>query len=280
MQRLFGIVTTNASGTHLSRHGYTFDEVGRRLHATRENGQRWDYGYDDVGHVTSGVKKFPGATAIPGHSFAYQYDGIGNRTSATQGGTNTGVTYTPNALNQYSNITTEGGRYILGEAPLTNDVIINGDTNTPAARAGGLGFYWKQITGNNSAGPLWSNDSVVSDGVTITGNTWTPPVSVVPVHDFDGSLTYDGRWDSVWDAENRLIRMQTTDIAAAAGVPRQRLDFVYDSQNRRVSKTVFTSNDGTTWTFASNLRSLYDGWKILAAINYRRHSLPTYDSYE
>ena len=267
MQRLFGIVTANASGTHLSRHGYIFDDVGRRVRATRENGQRWDYGYDDVGQVTSGVKKFPGgdnAVLIPGHAFGYQYDGIGNRTSATHGGTNTGVTYTPNALNQYSDITTEGGRFILGEAPLANDVIINGDTNTPAARAGGLGFYWKQITGDNSAGPLWSNDSVVSDGVTITGNTWTPPVSVVPVHDFDGNLTYDGRWDSVWDAENRLIRMQTTDIAAAAGVPRQRLDFVYDSRNRRVSKTVSTSNNGTTWTFASNLRSLYDGWNIIA----------------
>ena len=264
MQRLFGIVTTNASGTHLSRHGYTFDDVGRRVRATRENGQRWDYGYDDVGQVTSGVKKFPNATAIPGHSFAYQYDGIGNRSSATHGGTDTDVTYTPNPLNQYSNITTEGGRFILGEAPLTNDVIINGDTNTPAARAGGLGFYWKQITGDNSAGPLWSNDSVASDGVTITGNTWTPPVSVVPVHDFDGNLTYDGRWDSVWDAENRLIRMQTTGIAAAAGVPRQRLDFVYDSRNRRVSKTVSTSNDGTTWTFSSNLRSLYDDWNLIA----------------
>ncbi|MEI6676301.1 MAG: hypothetical protein WCO57_14110, partial [Verrucomicrobiota bacterium] len=270
MQRLFGIVTTNASGTHLSRHGYTFDDVGRRVRATRENGQRWDYGYDDVGQVTSGVKKFPNATAIPGHSFAYQYDGIGNRSSATHGGTDTDVTYTPNPLNQYSNITTEGARFILGEAPLTNDVIINGDTNTPAARAGGLGFYWKQITGDNSTVPLWSNDSVASDGVTITGNTWTPPNSVVPVHDFDGNLTYDGRWDSVWDAENRLIRMQTTGIAAAAGVPRQRLDFVYDSQNRRVSKTVSTSNDGTTWTFSSNLRSLYDGWNIIA-----EYSAPT-----
>ncbi|MEI6674771.1 MAG: RHS repeat-associated core domain-containing protein, partial [Verrucomicrobiota bacterium] len=197
---------------------------------------------------------------------AYQYDGIGNRSSATHGGTNTGVTYTPNAINQYSNITTEGGRFILGEAPLTNDVIINGDTNTPAARAGGLGFYWKQITGDNSTGPLWSNDSVASDGVTITGNTWTPRSVFAPVnsHDEDGNLKTDGRWDYSWDAENRITSMQTTIDAAAAGVPRLRLDFVYDSQNRRVSKTVYTSTDGTTWIFSSNLRSLYDGWNIIA----------------
>ena len=240
------------------------DAAGRRIRASRESGQGWDYGYDDVGQVTSGVKKFPDGSAIPGHSFAYQYDGTGNRTSATQGGTHTGVTYTPNALNQYSNITTEGGRFILGEAPVANPVIINGDTSSPAARAGGLGFYWKQITGNNSAGPLWSNDSIVSGGVTISGNTWTPPNSVTPIHDDDGNLTYDGRWDSVWDAENRLVRMQTTETAATAGVPRQRLDFVYDCQNRRVSKTVSTSTDGTTWTVSSSLRFLYDGWNMIA----------------
>ncbi len=162
------------------------------------------------------------------------------------------------------NITTEAGRFILGEAPVANPVIINGDTSAPAARAGGLGFYWKQLNGDNSNGPLWSNDSIASCGVTISGNTWTPPNSVTPVHDDDGNLTSDGRWDSVWDAENRLIRMQTTDIAASAGVPRQRLDFVYDCQNRRVSKTVSTSTDGTTWTFSSSLSFLYDGWNMIA----------------
>ena len=162
------------------------------------------------------------------------------------------------------NITTEAGRFILGEAPVANPVIINGDTSAPAARAGGLGFYWKQLNGDNSNGPLWSNDSIASCGVTISGNTWTPPNSVTPVHDDDGNLTYDGRWDNLWDAENRLIRMQTTDIAASAGVPRQRLDFVYDCQNRRVSKTVSTSTDGTTWTFSSSLSFLYDGWNMIA----------------
>ena len=263
MQRLFGIVTTNGSSNTLSRHGYTLDAAGRRIHASRENGQRWDYDYDTVGEVTSAVKKFPGGTAIPGHSFAYQFDGIGNRASATHGGTGTAVSYTTSALNQYSNITTEGGRFILGEAPTGNGVFINGGT-VAADRAGGLGFYWKQITADNSAGPLWSNDSVVSSGITITGNTWTPPNSVTPVHDDDGNLTYDGRWDSVWDAENRLTCMTTTEAAATAGVPRQRLDFVYDCQNRRVSKTVSTSTDGTTWTVSSSLRFLYDGWNMIA----------------
>jgi RHS repeat-associated protein len=261
MRRLRGIVTANASGNVLSRHGYTLDAAGRRKIATRENGQRWDYGYDPLGQVTSAVKKFPGDAAIPGYTFGYNYDGIGNRTSATQGGTDTDVTYTPNALNQYTAITTEGGRFILGEAPVANAVTVNGST---AARAGGLGFYWKQITGNNSASPLWSTDSVVSNDTTITGKTWTPKASVAPVYDADGNLTSDGRWNYTWDAENRTTRMETTSAAATAGVPHQRLDFVYDSQGRRVSKTVSTSTDGTIWTFASSTRFLYDGWNLIA----------------
>ena len=270
MQRLFGIETANASGATLSRHGYTLDAAGRRVHATRENGQRWDYEYDTVGEVTSAVKYFPDGSDIPGHTFRYGYDGIGNRSSATLGGIGTVVSYTPTPLNQYSNIATEGGRFILGEAPLANPVYINGPTiilpETPAAeRAGGLGFYWKQITGDNSGGPLWSNDCVSSSGITISGNTWTPKNAVVPVHDDDGNLTYDGRWDSVWDAENRLIRMSTSEAAEKAGVPRQRLDFVYDSQNRRVSKTVYTSTVvDPTWIFASKLCCLYDGWNLIA----------------
>ena len=138
---------------------------------------------------------------------------------------------------------------------------INEDT---ATRAGGLGFFWKHIAGDNSSAPLWSLDTITSNNVTLSGRTWTPPNSVTPVHDDDGNLTYDGRWDSAWDAENRLTRMQTTDIAAAAGVPRLRLDFVYDSQSRRVSKTVSTSTNGTTWNFSSNLRFLYDGWNLIA----------------
>ena len=265
MQRLRGIVTANASGTALSRHGYTLDDAGRRKTATRENGQRWDYGYDTLGQVTSAVKKFPSEVAIPGHTFGYGYDGIGNRTSASHGGTGTAVTYTPNALNQYASVATQGGRFILGEAPAANAVTVNGLT---AARAGGLGFYWQQLTASNASAPVWSNDTVVSNGVTLSGRTWTPAAIVAPTYDEDGNLKSDGRWDYLWDAENRLIQMKASAAALAAatasGIPCQKLDFAYDSQGRRVSKTVSTSTNGTTWTFAGNQRFLYDAWNMIA----------------
>ena len=102
----------------------------------------------------------------------------------------------------------------------------------------------------------------------MTGRTWTPAANVVPTYDEDGNLKSDGRWDYLWDAENRLIQMKATTAALAAatasGIPCQKLDFAYDSQDRRVSKTVSTSTNGTSWTFSSNQRFLYDGWNLIA----------------
>jgi len=266
MGRLTGIVTANAFGSDLSRHGYQLDTVGRRTRATRENGQRWDYDYDDKGQVISGIKKFPDATAIPGHTFSFTYDEIGNRISTVHGGTDTGVTYTANALNQYGSVTTQNGRFLMGEAPVANAVTINGST---ATREGGLGFYWKKLNATNTSAPAWSNDSIVSNGVTISGRTWTPKNVVNPTYDLDGNLTSDGKWDYTWDAENRLVSMQTAAIAyaSAVGVPRQMLDYTYDSQGRRVAKTVYTTTNLTstpTWTFVSSQRFLYDEWNLIA----------------
>lgn len=262
MQRLRGIETTNGVGAVLTRFGYSLDSVGRRIRTTRENGQAWDYEYDSRSQVTSGVKSFPDGSAIPGHNFSYSYDGIGNRTAATHGGAGTEVSYTPDALNRYANIETGGSRFVLGEETLGNAVTVNGSN---AEGAGGLGFFWAKLDGDNATNPLWSLDTVVSNGVTVAGRTWTPLASVAPTYDFDGNLTYDGRWNYTWDAENRLIRMETAAIAhaPAVGVPRQRIDCVYDGEGRRVSKTLSTWN-GSAYAFTSSSRYLYDGWNLIA----------------
>jgi RHS repeat-associated protein len=270
MQRVRGI--ENKSGaTVLTRHGYILNAAGRRTKATRENGQAWTYGYDSKGQVTSGVKYFPdGTTAIPGHSFTYTYDEIGNRITANHGGNGMGVSYygdasetTPgaNALNQYVRVKTGGGRFILAEA--NSQVGVNGSNASPA---GGLGFYWYQLSGTNTSAPLWSADVITHAGSpTVTGKTWTPKATIDPTYDLDGNLTWDGRWDYVWDAENRLVSMTTAAIAYASGVnvPRQKLDFIYDSEGRRVVKTVSTWN-GSAYAFSSQIRFLYDGWNLIS----------------
>jgi len=83
-------------------------------------------------------------------------------------------------------------------------------------------------------------------------------------HDADGNVTSDGRWQYTWDAENRLIGVETLSNLPVS-VPRQRLEFSYDASFRRIEKKVY-SWSGSTWQLASELRFVYDGWNMLAEV--------------
>ena len=85
--------------------------------------------------------------------------------------------------------------------------------------------------------------------------------------------TSDARWLYWWDAENRLTAMEekggaTGPVASAAGsaVPkRQRLEFAYDGESRRVRKRVLEwSAEMNSWLLRQDLRFLYDGWSMIA----------------
>jgi len=83
-------------------------------------------------------------------------------------------------------------------------------------------------------------------------------------HDADGNVTSDGRFTYTWDAENRLVGMETlTNLPVS--VPRQKLLFGYDASFRRVSKVV-SNWTGSSWTCASDHRFIYDGWNLLAEV--------------
>ena len=71
--RLTGI---NLNGT--LEVGYTLNDKDRRTGAEYANSGLWNFTYDDKGQVISALGS--------SRSFAYAYDGIGNRTSATEGG--------------------------------------------------------------------------------------------------------------------------------------------------------------------------------------------------
>ncbi|RYD19890.1 MAG: RHS repeat-associated core domain-containing protein [Verrucomicrobiaceae bacterium] len=88
--------------------------------------------------------------------------------------------------------------------------------------------------------------------------------TTVPWYDLDGNLTNDGRWTYTWDAENRLIQMETTTAATTAGHPYTKLKFVYDWQGRRIARTVWQGGTAGSPTFKSNRRWMYDGWNVIA----------------
>jgi RHS repeat-associated protein len=99
-----------------------------------------------------------------------------------------------------------------------------------------------------------------------TGHAFVPKTPEVFTHDADGNLTSDGRWTYTWDAENRLIAMES-----GTGVPpvvRKKLEFVYDFQSRRISKKVYEWNGASgEWQVAGDLRFIYDGWNLVVELD-------------
>jgi RHS repeat-associated protein len=93
-------------------------------------------------------------------------------------------------------------------------------------------------------------------------------------YDADGNVTNDGRWEYMWDGENRLVQMQTVPNLPA-NVPQQTLLFGYDFQGRRISKVVSNFN-GSAWTAVSNLKFVYDGWNLVAELDGNNNPVRTY----
>jgi YD repeat-containing protein len=92
-------------------------------------------------------------------------------------------------------------------------------------------------------------------------------------YDADGNLVGDDQWIYTWDAENRLMGMES-----APGVPagqRKRLEFTYDSQSRRIGKKVFELQ-GNRWSPITDLRFVYDAWNLLAELSTDHRPLSTY----
>jgi hypothetical protein len=181
-------------------------------------------------------------TAVTGQQYGYNFDNIGNRTTAQSGSVGSTVSYTVNSLNEYSGITTPGSKDIIGLAVATSAVTVNGGA---ADRKGE--YFHKAITVGNSGGPVWQEVTNSAGGATVTGGLAFPANSQSLAYDADGNLTFDGIWTYQWDAENRLISMSMTNIAGIANSTRLRLDFTYDFMNRRVSKVVSTNSTGSTF---------------------------------
>ncbi len=107
------------------------------------------------------------------------------------------------------------------------------------------------------ADALWTNITV-SGGQVVSGNVYVPQQPENFQYDADGNLTNDGRWQYVWDAENRLITM----IVNTNVGPQYKLAFAYDPEGRRISKVVSTNGVA----ISTNI-FLYDGWNLVATVS-------------
>jgi RHS repeat-associated protein len=206
-------------------------------------------------------------TSVAGQQFEYGFDDIGNRVSQKRGGDANGAnlrstTYVVNPLNQITNRTVVGSRYL--------DLIGLAEPGTTVTAGGVIasrrGEFWRAELNLGNGNPLWQSVNITtSDGGSLANALYrVPPSSEVPTYDADGNLTADGLWTYTWDAENRLISMQSQALVPTAG--RRKLDVEYDPLGRRIGRIVSTGASGS-WVVTSTTRWLYEGWNPVAELN-------------
>nr|WP_321349288.1 RHS repeat-associated core domain-containing protein [uncultured Methanoregula sp.] len=208
---------------------YRYNQANQRTNAVLADNTAWNYGYDDLGQLTNGVKVDPQSKPVDTAAYQYSYDTIGNRKTAVAGGIQ--VDYQVDALNRYTNAVA---------------VVRGGDVKPSDPNA------------ISSPGGIDQNDGGL---LARTGASQ---------FDADGNLKSDANWVYTWDAENRLIAMESG--AGISPANRKRLEFQYDSQSRRIAKRVYSWTadrrplTSGLWSLTSDLRFVYDGWNLMAEL--------------
>jgi RHS repeat-associated protein len=262
-------------------YNYGYNSANQRTNRLEADGSHWDYGYDSLGEVTSGKKKWDASATnfVAGQQFEYTFDDIGNRKQTKAGGDASGnnlrtSVYSANTLNQITNRTVPNQFDVIGSVAASAGVSVNGQTNVLRH-----GEYFQYLfTTNNSAGAVYpgvTNQAAFTAGTNLViGNVFLPKDAEVFAYDADGNQTNDGRWALTWDAENRLIAMESRTNAPDAS--KRKLQFTYDWMGRRISKVVQTWTTNSTWTMTFSNRFLYDGWNLIAELSDANLPLQTF----
>jgi RHS repeat-associated protein len=273
--RMTSIAST--AGATIRSYAYTYNDKDQRSRCTLADGSYWLYSYDDKGQVIGGVKHDASGVAIPGMSFGYDYDGIGNRKQETRGMPEMLFSYSSNLVNQYTQ------RSIPGIVPVAGSAVADSTVKVILPATGNIfdtsrnGAYYKAaIPVNNSAAGAETELTVIATKLdtdsnkdvinTISGKYFVPKTPQAFTYDPDGNMTSDGKWNYTWNAENRLIVAESAD---------KRLEFAYDYIGRRVSKQVYTGSVGN-WTLASESKYVYDGYYQIAEFDGSDNMLRSY----
>ena len=258
--------TASTAGGVTRTYSYVYNDKDQRTKLTLSDGTYWEYTYDDKGQVTSGVKKDSTGKVIPGQSFGYTFDDIGNRLTATEGMPQMLFNYTANNVNQYTQRTVPGIVPVTGSAATDAAVSVKDVDSGQVYRADRDGKYFsKAVPVNNTTAAKEANleihavkfDAAQDKDIvkTVSGKYYVAKTPQAFTYDNDGNMLTDGTgWNYTWNGENRMIQAEKSD---------KKLEFVYDYMGRRISKKVYTGSTGN-WTLASEKKFVYNGYKQIA----------------
>ena len=260
------LIESRTNGVPVCSFTYDYNLANQRTRATAApEATRWDYTYDALGQVTSGLKRWSDSNWVAGARFNYGFDTIGNRLWTEAGGDAAGTglrhaAYTNNLLNQITARDVPGAADVTGSAHPQVAVTVNGSTANRHSD-----YYHQVLTWNNATGAVWAavTNRAQCQGLsdTSTGHLLLPQTPETFLYDQDGNLLQDGLWNYTWDAENRLTRMVSRTNTPSASW--QALDFCYDWLGRRVGKVVSRWNEANQTYEPSGLRIYcYAGWNL------------------
>jgi RHS repeat-associated protein len=90
-----------------------------------------------------------------------------------------------------------------------------------------------------------------------TGHAFVPKTPETFTYDADGNLLSDGRWTYTWDAENRLLRVQSRSDTPQASW--RRVEWQYDALGRRIRQTTWSwLAQSNLWVVTEDLRMVSD----------------------
>ena len=235
---------------------------GPGLYGSGENSSfAYDYASSSYGLV--------GTVTGPAHTVTHTWEAsrsvLDTKTNASTGGTISAYDYSVNSIGQRTAVATSGSAFLTapqwGWSYNTRGELTQADdsstaNNDRAYQFDTIGNREKTVNGLLAALPATAN--YASNSLNQYTSVQEGTAAVVPAYDADGNATsyplptgINANATLEWDAENRLIKATT----AGADV----LEFAYDSQSRRISKTA-TPNGGS----ASSTLYLYDGWNCIA----------------
>ncbi len=243
---------------------YQYNDANHRVRAALATGEFWSYGYDFLGQVTNGVKQLPAGAPIPGYSFGYQFDAVGNRTAATR--QNQTDDYTPNLLNQIESINYAPWLHLLGVVNSNATITVNGQSpvrsdNYFYAQIASTSVWNAVSTQARAAGQAANGTDALAEEV---GHLSVPFGTASLQYDDDGNLLSDGRWSYVWDGENRVLKKET--LPAMPQAARRKLEYTLDAQGRRVRVKVSEGSSGA-WRLTSGRKYIANDFELLAELD-------------
>ena len=277
---------TGAAGV-VTQFNYIYNSLGQRYYSVQSGSAFNDFysgtaysslfnyhTYDSYGQLTNRTmyRNSPPATLtspatpvagdkLPGRSFQFDYDNIGNRIDSGEPGALD--TYEVNSLNQYSARTNNSVR-IVGNANASASLTASSGTVSQLDR----NYALDVIPENNANGPAQGSVSITatvpgSAPSTVNRSYFVPAANQTFQYDADGNLTADGVWNYGYDAENRLISM-VSQLSGGFTNSNLMLSYTYDFQNRRVEKKVYNL---LTLQTTFDRRYLYSGNNLIAEMD-------------